>query len=177
MRGHNICFYAEITKVILNYLQILTLTLYQELCVMIMHTSHYTCIWTFGKSFYLFLGTETYEENLVDYVSERLIWWWTEIPITMYFWELKKWIQYMPCVPLQQHACGSRETWNMPEEYCSNVCCRYTFNGIALNRGSSRSDHFIWNLWNKPFASFINFIWNDHECKILFIILPLKMRF
>ena len=26
-------------------------------------------------------------------------------------------------------------------------------------------------------ASFINFIWNDHECKILFIIWPFKMTF
>ena len=36
------------------------------------------------------------------------------------------------------------------------------------------SGHFIWNLWNEPLASFINFIWNDHECKILFIIWPFK---
>ena len=37
-------------------------------------------------------------------------------------------------------------------------------------RGSYISGHFIWNLWNKPKASFINFIWNDHSCKNLFII-------
>ena len=34
---------------------------------------------------------------------------------------------------------------------------------------------FIWNLWNEPLVSFVNFIWNDHECKILFIIRPCKM--
>ena len=38
------------------------------------------------------------------------------------------------------------------------------------HRGSYTSGHFIWNLWNSPKASFINFIWNDHACKILFII-------
>ena len=31
------------------------------------------------------------------------------------------------------------------------------------------SDHFIWNLLSEPFTSLINFILNDHECKILFI--------
>ena len=30
---------------------------------------------------------------------------------------------------------------------------------------------------NDPSASFINFIYNDHESKILFIILPFKMTF
>ena len=28
--------------------------------------------------------------------------------------------------------------------------------------------HFIWNLWNSPKACFINFVWNDHSCKILY---------
>ena len=46
-----------------------------------------------------------------------------------------------------------------------------------INRGSYTSGHFIWNLLNEPVASFINFIWNDHECKILFIIWPFKMGF
>ena len=44
-------------------------------------------------------------------------------------------------------------------------------------RGSYTSGHFIWNLSNDRCASFINFIWNDHECKILFIIWPFEMRF
>ena len=41
-------------------------------------------------------------------------------------------------------------------------------------RGSYTSGHFIWNLWNEPSESFINFIRNDHESvkKILFIIWP-----
>ena len=39
-------------------------------------------------------------------------------------------------------------------------------------RGSYTRGHFIWNLWNKPVVSFINFVWNDHECNILFIIWP-----
>ena len=43
---------------------------------------------------------------------------------------------------------------------------------LMLHRGSYTRGHFIWNLWNEPSASFINFIWNDHECKILF-----KMEF
>ena len=55
------------------------------------------------------------------------------------------------------------------------------FLGLAFttewNRGSYMSGHFIWNLWNEPLASLINFIWNDHECNILFIIWPFKMGF
>ena len=46
----------------------------------------------------------------------------------------------------------------------------------SINRGSYTSGHFIC-LWNEPLASFINFIWNDHECKILFIIWLFKMGF
>ena len=45
------------------------------------------------------------------------------------------------------------------------------------HRGSYTSGHFIWNLWNEPLASFINFVWNDHECKILFIIWLFKWDF
>ena len=41
-------------------------------------------------------------------------------------------------------------------------------------RGPDTSGHFIWNLWNKPLASFISFVWNDHGCKILFIIMTLE---
>ena len=37
-------------------------------------------------------------------------------------------------------------------------------------------DHFIWKL-NEPSASLINFIWNDHSCKILFIIWPFQYDF
>ena len=38
-----------------------------------------------------------------------------------------------------------------------------------------------WSFYRKfmkqALANFINFIWNDHECTILFIIWPLKIRF
>ena len=47
----------------------------------------------------------------------------------------------------------------------------------ATNRGSYARGHFIWHLWNSPKARFINFRWNDHECKILFITWPLKWDF
>ena len=47
----------------------------------------------------------------------------------------------------------------------------------TVNRGSYTSGPFIWKLWNEPSASFINFIWNDHSYKILFIIDPLKWDF
>ena len=30
----------------------------------------------------------------------------------------------------------------------------------TVHRGSYTSGHFIWNLWNQPLASFINFRWN-----------------
>ena len=43
---------------------------------------------------------------------------------------------------------------------------------MTIYWGSYTSGHFIWNLWNEPLASFINFVLNDHECKILFIIWP-----
>ena len=70
------------------------------------------------------------------------------------------------------------------KEYCYSVnllrhrkeeCPTDSCSGL---RGSYTRDHFIWNLWNEPLASFINFIWSDHECKILFIIWtlsPLKL--
>ena len=48
---------------------------------------------------------------------------------------------------------------------------------IYEKRESYTSGHFIWNLWNEPSASFNNFIWNDQECKILFIIWPFKIKF
>ena len=45
------------------------------------------------------------------------------------------------------------------------------------NRGSYMRGHFIWNLWNEPLASSMNFIWNDYECKIMFILWPFKIVF
>ena len=39
------------------------------------------------------------------------------------------------------------------------------------------SGYFIWNLLNEPSARLINFIWNDHECKIRFIIWLLQYDF
>ena len=46
-----------------------------------------------------------------------------------------------------------------------------------LYRGSYTSGHFIWNLWNDPWASFINFIWNDHKCKFFLSYDCLKWDF
>ena len=43
---------------------------------------------------------------------------------------------------------------------------------IGEYRGSYTSGHFMWTLWNKHLESFISYIWNDHSCKILFIIWP-----
>ena len=49
--------------------------------------------------------------------------------------------------------------------------CLWNYFSVSYNGGSYMSGHFIWNLWkNQPLVSFINFIWNDHECKILFFI-------
>ena len=45
------------------------------------------------------------------------------------------------------------------------------------HRGSYTSGHFIWNLWKEASASCIHFIWNDHECKVLFIIWLLKLGY
>ena len=39
------------------------------------------------------------------------------------------------------------------------------------------SDHFIWNLLNKTIVSLIKLVWNDHKCKIMFIIWPFKCDF
>ena len=39
---------------------------------------------------------------------------------------------------------------------------------LRKHRGFYKSGHFIWNLWNEPWASFINFISNDREWKLLF---------
>ena len=51
------------------------------------------------------------------------------------------------------------------------------FHFVFLYKGSYTPDHFIWNLINKPSASLIYLIWNDHECTILFIIWPFKCDF
>ena len=37
--------------------------------------------------------------------------------------------------------------------------------------------HFIWNLWDTSKARLINFIWNDHECKILYIWPNMPLKF
>ena len=54
---------------------------------------------------------------------------------------------------------------------------RTVFVQFAQCSGDYMNGHFMWKVWNQPLASFINFIWNDHECKILFIIQPFKMEF
>ena len=46
-----------------------------------------------------------------------------------------------------------------------------------ISGGFCMSGHFIWTLWNKPLACFINFIWNDLDCNILFIIHLLNSYF
>ena len=45
---------------------------------------------------------------------------------------------------------------------------------VRINRESCTICHFIRNLWKEPSANFIDFIWNDHDYKILFIIWRLK---
>ena len=62
------------------------------------------------------------------------------------------------------------------------ICKQYfqmllDFEWGIINWGSYMSGHFVWSLWNEPSASFINFILNDHECKILFIIWLFKLDF
>ena len=45
--------------------------------------------------------------------------------------------------------------------------------GVWVGSGNwivSVPENFLENFWNEPLVSFINFIWNDHECKILVII-------
>ena len=45
---------------------------------------------------------------------------------------------------------------------------------IAFKTESYTRDHFIFNQLNSPKASLINFIWNDHSCKILYLKQVLK---
>ena len=40
----------------------------------------------------------------------------------------------------------------------------------AIKSESCTRGHYIWYLWNSPKARFINFIWNDHSCKILYLL-------
>ena len=54
---------------------------------------------------------------------------------------------------------------------------KWVFLGHGPYRWSYMSDHFIWNLLNEPLVSLKNLIWNDHGCKILFIIYPSKYYF
>ena len=50
----------------------------------------------------------------------------------------------------------------------SNTDC--ALEPCIINRGSYTKGHFIWNLWNSPKVSFINFICSDYEFKIQFIV-------
>lgn len=52
-----------------------------------------------------------------------------------------------------------------------------TIPGIIICSGSYMCGHFIWNLWSEHSANFKTFVWNDHACKILFIIWLLRMVF
>ena len=53
---------------------------------------------------------------------------------------------------------------------------KYCFSSMAVceYRGSYTSGitsgHFIWNLWNEPSPSFINFIWNDQKCNMTLLM-------
>ena len=72
----------------------------------------------------------------------------------------------------------SSRDWNLWRSSIDNllslqVAINKSFS-VVIFGGSYTSDHFIWNLLNKPLASLMNFIWNDHKCKILFIIWPFK---
>ena len=70
--------------------------------------------------------------------------------------------------------CCFLETKYAAHMYTSSLFFFFTF---RTDRGSYTSGHFIWSLWNKILASFINFIWNDQECKILFTIWPFPTGF
>ena len=48
---------------------------------------------------------------------------------------------------------------------------------LCVYTGSYTNSHLIWNLWNRPSSSFINFICNDHDCKILFLFDCFKWDF
>ena len=73
--------------------------------------------------------------------------------LEIYFWRNK--LRYIHYPSVLKRTSPSKE--------CQNI-------GLSENRGSYTSGHFIWNLWNEPSASFINFVWNDHKYKILFNI-------
>ena len=63
--------------------------------------------------------------------------------------------------------------WNFAKKlgrYCTLMqLVLYILKGHNDNTGSYTCGHFIRNLWNVPKALFINFIWNDHSFKILYI--------
>ena len=61
--------------------------------------------------------------------------------------------------------------------------CKIRFVSMGENRGkhwyarirvSYMSGHFIWSLWNRPP---VNFIWNNHKFRIMFIIQLFKQDF
>ena len=47
-------------------------------------------------------------------------------------------------------------------------CDKIPFLRVTWYTESYIRGHFKWNLWNSPKARFMNFIWNDHSCKILY---------
>ena len=75
------------------------------------------------------------------------------------------------CLPSWKQCYAGKAT---PMTYFMSPFCYIRMVDKNLYRESYTSGHFIWNLWNEPTANFINFIWNDHKCKILFIVWPFK---
>lgn len=51
------------------------------------------------------------------------------------------------------------------------------FNVATVNQENFTWVVIIWKIWNELSAHFINFVWNDHKFKSLYIIWPLKMGF
>ena len=54
------------------------------------------------------------------------------------------------------------------EKQLTSTAIKYSLKVIWQTESYIRS-HIIWNLWNLPKAHFINFIWNDHSCTILYL--------
>ena len=99
-------------------------------------------------------------------------------------WAIKLQLKYMLWVLIwsasflmsTHHVCFHGEIrkilhrYNVPSYL--ELCVELSFYSPQIYRGSYTSGHFIWILWNSSLTCFINFIWNDYKCKILFITWP-----
>ena len=130
---------------------------------------HRRCQWRFASSLYMYtVKTDHFIWNLWNEPSAsfiHLIWNDHHSKILCILWPFKTGFYRF-----------QNEHYFNKKTHCWHRRCQWRFES-SLYMYTVKSDHFIWNLWNEPSASFIHLIWNDHHSKILCILWPFKTGF